>query len=185
MPQLDLSRHTPAASKAIADDLVDVYSEVYDAEPYRGDPFFSTNTYADRIHAAFDMPGFEVVTAHLADTGQLVGYVHGVTLAADKPWWVSLGDQRPGEAQAAAEAEQVFWLRELMVLPAFGNRGIGRSLHDAMVAGRSEPWTTLTCITDNEPARSAYPRWGYQVTGQIKHAPESPLYDAMILPPGL
>jgi hypothetical protein len=52
-----------------------------------------------------------------------------------------------------------------------------------MTAGRAETWTTLTCIVDNEPARSAYPRWGYQVIGRIKHAPDSPVYDAMLLPP--
>jgi hypothetical protein len=51
------------------------------------------------------------------------------------------------------------------------------------VQSRPEAWTTLTCIVDNEPARSAYPRWGYEVIGQIKHAEESPLYDAMILRP--
>ncbi|WP_414167199.1 GNAT family N-acetyltransferase [Streptoverticillium reticulum] len=77
----------------------------------------------------------------------------------------------------------MFWLRELMVLPKHTNQGIGRALHDEMINGRAERWTTLTCIVDNEPARSAYPRWGYEVIGRIKHAPESPVYDAMILHP--
>ncbi len=185
LPEVTITRHTPAAAKGIMEDLVTVYTEVYDTEPYRGDPFFSVETYADRLRAAFDMPGFEVVTAHLADTGRLVGYVHGVTLPADKPWWNSLGDQRPADALAAAAADEVFWLRELMVLPMYGNRGIGRALHDAVIADRTEPWTALTCITDNQPARNAYPRWGYQVIGQIKHAPESPVYDAMVLRPQL
>ena len=83
----------------------------------------------------------------------------------------------------AAEKGHVFWLRELMVLPGQQNHGIGRRLHDEMVTGRAEPWTALACVIDNEPARSAYPRWGYEVIGRIQHAPESPLYDAMVLPP--
>ncbi|GAA0314574.1 hypothetical protein GCM10010302_62160 [Streptomyces polychromogenes] len=181
-PQLTFARHTPETARARMAELLAVYAEVYDTPPYAGDPFFSVTTYADRLTAAFDMTGFEVVTAELED-GSLAGYVHGVTLTPDRPWWVSLADQLPADVAEAAESGEVFWLRELMVLPEHANRGIGRALHDEMVAGRPEPWTTLTCIVDNEPARSAYPRWGYDVIGRIKHAPESPLYDAMLLPP--
>ncbi|GGT36679.1 GNAT family N-acetyltransferase [Streptomyces purpureus] len=182
-PALKFTRHTPEAALEIYDELLAVYAEVYDVPPYIGDPFFSVETYGDRLRAAFDMPGFEVVTARLAD-GTLAGYVHGVTLVPDRAWWASLADLVPADARAAAVAGAVFWLRELMVLPKHTTQGIGRALHNEMVAGRAEPWTTLTCIVDNEPARSAYPRWGYEVVGQIKHAPESPLYDAMILRPG-
>ncbi|MGW8551400.1 hypothetical protein [Streptomyces tubercidicus] len=47
----------------------------------------------------------------------IVGYVHGATLLADKPWWTSLGDRRPAQLRSLADAGQVFWFRELMVLP--------------------------------------------------------------------
>lgn len=181
-PHLTLRRHGPEEAKQIADDLTAVYAEVYNVKPYIGDPFFAVPTYVNRLHAALDMDGFEVVSAHL-DDGTLAGYVHGVTLDPDRAWWVSLGDARPGEVVEAAERGEVFWLRELMTLPAYQNHGIGRRVHDEMVSGRAEPWTTLTCIIDNEPARSAYPRWRYEVIGRIKHALESPLYDAMILRP--
>ncbi len=181
--ELTITRHDPRSAKAVADELVAVYAKVYDVPPYAGDPFFSVETYAERLTAAFDMDGFETVTGRTID-GTLVGYVHGVTLPADRAWWVSLGGDRPDDAVKAAQAGEVFWLRELMVLPSHTNQGVGRRLHDAMVAGRPEPWTTLTCVFDNEPARSAYPRWGYEVFGgRIKHAPESPTYDAMVLRP--
>ncbi|MEU9623329.1 GNAT family N-acetyltransferase [Streptomyces sp. NPDC048155] len=179
---LNLQHYDGDAAKAIADELIDAYAEIYDVPPYAGDPFFSVDSYADRLHAAFPMQGFEIVTARL--DGNLVGYVHGVTLPADKPWWASLGDGRPAEAQSAAAAGEVFWLRELMVRPAHTNHGIGRRLHDAVISGRQgQPWTTLTCVIDNEPAHGAYLRWGYQIMGRIKHAPESPVYDAMLLRP--
>ncbi|MFG2617825.1 GNAT family N-acetyltransferase [Streptomyces sp. NPDC048507] len=181
-PQLTFTRHAPEAARARIDELLALYADVYNVPPYIGDPFFSVATYGDRLMAAFDMLGFEVVTARL-DDGTLAGYVHGVTLTPDRPWWASLAGQIPAESADAAEAGEVFWLRELMVLPTLTGQGIGRALHDEMVVGRREPWTTLTCIVDNEPARSAYPRWGYDVVGQIKHAPESPVYDAMLLPP--
>ncbi|WP_131770264.1 GNAT family N-acetyltransferase [Candidatus Protofrankia californiensis] len=181
MADIGLRHHDAHAAKAIVDELVDVYAEVYGVPPYAGDPFFSIDAYADRLYAALDMGGFETVTARI--DGRLVGYVHGVTLSADMPWWLSLGEARPGAARAAAEAGKIFWLRELMVRLAATSQGIGRQLHDAVIARRSEPWTTLTCVIDNEPAHSAYLRWGYEIMGRIKHAPESPTYDAMLLAP--
>jgi GNAT superfamily N-acetyltransferase len=177
---MQYQRYDGVSAKGIAEELIDVYAEVYNVPPYIGDPFFSVQSYGDRLHAAFDMHGFETVTAH--QDGRIIGYVHGVTLPADKPWWVSLGDQRPPELRNAAEEQQVFWLRELMVRPAYTNRGLGRQLHDTIIAGRAETATTLTCIIDNQPAHDAYLRWSYSIMGQIKHAPESPVYDAMYLP---
>ncbi|MCL7493052.1 GNAT family N-acetyltransferase [Streptomyces sp. MCA2] len=66
--------------------------------------------------------------------------------------------------------------------PFFQNQGLGRKVHDTVIAGHAESTTALTCIIDNQPAHDAYLRWGYMVMGEIKHAPESPTYDAMYLP---
>ncbi|MFE3387994.1 GNAT family N-acetyltransferase [Streptomyces anulatus] len=93
----------------------------------------------------------------------MVGYVHGATLPADKPWWISPGTRRPTQLQTLADVRQVFWLRELMVLPEYQNQGLGRKIHDAVISGRAESATTLTCIIDNQPAHDAYLRWGYTV----------------------
>ncbi|MEU6628491.1 GNAT family N-acetyltransferase [Streptomyces parvus] len=182
-PSLTLTLRTGRSAEEIVDELVSVYAEVYGVPPYAADPFFSVETFEDRLTAAFEMEGFSLLTARL-DDGQLVGYVHGVTLPPERAWWVSIADALPAEVKKAADVGEVFWLRELMVLPQATNQGIGKALHDAMVASRAEPWTTLTCIVDNEPARSAYPRWGYEVIdATIKHADESPTYDPMILRP--
>ncbi|MER6477705.1 GNAT family N-acetyltransferase [Streptomyces filamentosus] len=182
-PALTFTRLDGQTAPEIITELTDVYAKVYGVPRYVGDAFFSVETFASRLTGAFEMGGFELVTARLAD-GALAGYVHGVTLATDRPWWASLGDVVPADVEKAAETGDVFWLRELMVLPEHTGQGIGRALHDEMVRGRTESWTTLTCITDNEPARSAYPRWGYEVLPRtIKHAEESPVYDPMLLPP--
>jgi GNAT superfamily N-acetyltransferase len=176
----EFQRYDAAVAKGIAEELIDVYAKVYDVPPYVGDPFFSAETFGDRLRVAFDTLGFEAVTARRG--GRIIGYVHGATLPTDKPWWVSLEDRRPDDLRRKADASQVFWLRELMVLPEETNQGLGRQLHDMMIMGRAESTTTLTCIIDNQPAHDAYLRWGYTVLGQIKHAPESPLYNAMYLP---
>ncbi|WP_434595936.1 GNAT family N-acetyltransferase [Streptomyces sp. A5-4] len=176
----EYQRYDGASVKAIADELVEVYARVYDTPPYIGDPFFSAGSFRERLEAAFGNEGFETVTARR--DGQIIGYVHGATLPADKPWWNSLGDRRPVQLQTLANARQVFWLRELMVLPEYQSRGLGRKIHDTVISGRAESATALTCIVDNQPAHDAYLRWGYMVMGEIKHAPESPTYNAMYLP---
>ncbi|MCK8431837.1 GNAT family N-acetyltransferase [Streptomyces sp. NPDC058676] len=173
-------RHDAKSAKGITSELVDVYAHVYDVPPYIGDPFFSADSFRERLEAAYDTPGFETVTAW--QDGQIIGYVHGATLPADKPWWTSLGNRRPNDLVVLADAGGIFWLRELMVLPEFQNKGLGRQIHDTVIAGRAETATALTCIVDNQPAHDAYLRWGYTIMGQIKHAPESPVYDAMYLP---
>ncbi|MFM9596075.1 GNAT family N-acetyltransferase [Streptomyces scabiei] len=173
-------RHDAKSAMGITSELVDVYAHVYDVPPYIGDPFFSADSFRERLEAAFDTPGFETVTAW--QDGRIIGYVHGATLPADKPWWTSLGNRRPNDLVVLADAGGIFWLRELMVLPEFQNKGLGRQIHDTVIAGRAETATALTCIVDNQPAHDAYLRWGYTIMGQIKHAPESPVYDAMYLP---
>ncbi|WP_414167200.1 hypothetical protein ACMATS_06210 [Streptoverticillium reticulum] len=80
MPHPTSTHYPPDEARKIINDLTEVYAKVYDAPPYIGDPFFSVATFIERLTAAFDMKGFEVVTAHL-DDGTLVGYVHGVTLS--------------------------------------------------------------------------------------------------------
>lgn len=181
MPPVDVEyqRYNGTSAKAITDELVRVYARVYDTPPYIGDPFFSVPAFRERLLAALGHEGFETVTARRGQ--HIIGYVHGATLPADKPWWTALGDRRPRQLQQLADAGQVFWLRELMVLPEFQNQGLGRQIHDTVIAGRTENATTLTCITDNQPAHDAYVRWGYTVMGAIKHAPESPTYNAMYL----
>ncbi|MFF5106101.1 GNAT family N-acetyltransferase [Streptomyces sp. NPDC000134] len=176
----EYQRYDQVSVKAITDELVEVYARVYDVPPYIGDPFFSVASFRERLEAAYGSEGFETVTARR--NGQIIGYVHGATLPVDKPWWTSLGDRRPTQLRTLADSGQVFWLRELMVLPEYQNQGLGRKIHDTVITGRAESATVLTCIIDNQPAHDAYLRWGYTVMGEIKHAPESPTYDAMYLP---
>ncbi|MFI0219089.1 GNAT family N-acetyltransferase [Streptomyces lydicus] len=178
--ELELQRHDAKSAKRIVSELVDVYATVYNVPPYIGDAFFSVDSFRTRLEAAVETEGFETVTAWRK--GRIVGYVHGATLPPDKPWWISLGNLRPRGLCDVADSGGVFWLRELMVLPELQNHGLGRQIHDTVIAGRSESVTALTCIVDNEPAHGAYLRWGYTFLGQIKHAPESPVYDAMYLP---
>ncbi|MET9479062.1 hypothetical protein [Streptomyces sp. NPDC006638] len=134
------------SAEAITDELVEVYQGV-GHPPHVGDPFFSVASFRKRLDTAFASEGFETVTSRRG--GQIIGYLHGATLPADEPWRTSLDHRRPAGLQGLAEAGQVFWLRELMVLPEFQNQRLGRKIHDTTISGRAEIATALTCIIDN------------------------------------
>jgi len=175
---MQIEGHQATDTLGLVPSLLSLYSDVYGVAPYVGDPFFSVETYAQRLTGALEMSGFEIFTASVGQT--IVGSVHGVTLPPDVKWWESLKDSIPDEFIEAANRGTIFWLRELMVREPYRNNGLGRALHDRLRESRAEEFVTMTVIIDNEPARSAYLRWGYEIIGRIRHSPESPLYDAMI-----
>jgi GNAT superfamily N-acetyltransferase len=177
---VDLTHYQAAKARDMVPLFLDLYADVYQVPPYRDDPFFAVDTYAKRLNAALDMVGFEIVTA--TQEGVLIGTGHGVTLPATVAWWQSIEPAAPEYLRQAAHDGRMFWLRELMVREPYRKKGVGRAIHDELSAGRAEDFVTMTVIVDNEPARGAYLRWGYEVLGRIRHAPESPLYDAMFRP---
>lgn len=122
------------------------------------------------------MKGFEIVNATL--DGALIGTCYGVTLPPTVPWWTGLDTLSDQMAKAATDGH-IFWLRQMLVRKAHRRMGVGQAMHDLLCSGRTEDFVALTVIISNEPARSAYITWGYEVLGQIRLAPESPMYYAM------
>jgi hypothetical protein len=51
-----------------------------------------------------------------------------------------------------------------------------------LLRGRDEERATLLVRVDNLPAQRAYARWGWQKAGKLRPYPDSPHFDAMILP---
>ncbi|MFC0532014.1 GNAT family N-acetyltransferase [Phytohabitans kaempferiae] len=179
---MDLARYDARDARQHLPAILELYADVYGVLPYVNDPFFTVDMYAKRLDGAMQMAGFEVAIA--SDGDQVIGIGHGVTLPPAIPWWQSLRNSLPPPLVDAADEGRIFWLRELQVREPCRNKGIGHAIHDFLCAGRSEGHAVLTVIIDNEPPRSAYLRWGYQIVGRIRHAPESPLYDAMARPLG-
>jgi predicted GNAT family acetyltransferase len=71
-----------------------------------------------------------------------------------------------------------------MIHPAWRGRGYSHTLHDELLANRPEQRATLLVRPDNEPARSAYLRWGWTLIGTIQPFPDSPVFDALTRPIG-
>jgi GNAT superfamily N-acetyltransferase len=174
---LEFHSYGAAGARDRVGEFLDTYAEVYGVPPYANDPFFSVEAYERRFKGAFEMPQFQIVAAD--EHGAIVGSAHGVKLPSSIPGWQGFKQVLPATLVDATEAGEVFWLRELMVRPRYRGKGLGRQLHNQLLRNRDERFVALTVIIDNEPANSAYLRWGYDVVARIRHAPERPLYDAM------
>jgi GNAT superfamily N-acetyltransferase len=177
---VELTRYDSHSAADLVPEFLELYADAYGVPPYLGDPFSSVETYRARFVGALNMEGFQIVAAREGD--ELLGTAHGVELPQDVAWWRSAASSAPAFLRDAAASKGVLWLRELMVRSKHRDQGIGRKLHDEFCAGRRSGYVTLTVIVDNEPARSVYLRWGYEIYAQVKHAPGSPTYDAMVRP---
>jgi len=105
--------------------------------------------------------GFRFLGAFADD--RVVGFVYGYRGAGGQ-WW----HDRVAAALGPDGTER--WLppghfefTELHVRPEYRRRGIGGSLHDALLEGLEAPTTVLSTQTDNEPAIALYLGRGWQV----------------------
>jgi ribosomal protein S18 acetylase RimI-like enzyme len=95
--------------------------------------------------------------------GRLAGFVYGYRGGRGQ-WWhdrvaAALGPDGTERWLPPAHLE----FTELHVRPEFRRRGIGGSLHDALLDGIDAPTAVLSTQTDNEPAIALYLGRGWQV----------------------
>jgi ribosomal protein S18 acetylase RimI-like enzyme len=161
-------------------ELCDLYGVVYAEPPYCDGP-------ADVAEFVAEWPelvarsGFRLAVARVG-AGGLAGFALGHAVDPDSGWW-------PGErsASAGAGAERGGWDRdpspgfgvaELGVHPAWRRRGLASLVHEALLAGRTEPWVVLWVRGDAPAAVAMYHRWGYRLVGAV---PDRPPYQVMCL----
>ncbi|OHV63661.1 hypothetical protein [Pseudofrankia sp. BMG5.36] len=158
----EFQRSVAETAQARTDDLLAVYADAYGAEV--GDR--KVTAFADRLARAQLRPGFEVAFASTPGAG-LVGFTFGYPLpAGDTHWWVGL---RPGpEAGFVVETgSRTFVLAEIEVRRAFQGGGVGRGLHDLLLAGRSEERATLAVNPAANTSHAIYRSWGWELAGQV------------------
>ena len=69
-----------------------------------------------------------------------------------------------------------------MVVPNRQGQGVAHALHDDLLGGRAEERATLLVREDNTSAQNAYTRWGWRKVGKLQPYPDSPHFDALVLP---
>lgn len=162
--------------------IMPLYVDVYTEPPYLEGPK-EIDEFVDRWNHQAVAPGFRIVLAHDEHSGDLIGFCFGLPLSAKTRWWEGMLD--PVDPSVTAEdGHRSFAVIELAVRRDRRRQGIGRVLHDTLLAGRTEERAVLLTRPEPEaaPARAAYAKWGYQTHGRLRPAPEAPVYLALTHP---
>jgi ribosomal protein S18 acetylase RimI-like enzyme len=137
------------------------------------------DSFADRFRVMRRQPGF--VLAEARHGGYLVGYAFGMPLRPSTSWWRHLTTPLPEEV-TTEHPGRTFALAELAVRASWRRQGIAVSLHDLILANRSEERATLTVRPAATPAQQAFRKWGWCKVARTRDAePGSPVSDMLVI----
>ena len=139
------------------DELRALHAEVYADPPYRRRA--DAAGFGDRFRVQRRQPGFALAEARHGE--YLIGYAAGMPLRPATSWWRYLTTPLPGDI-TAEHPGRTFALTDLLVRAAWRRQGIGRELHDLILAGRREERATLTVRPAATAAQEAFRTWGWQ-----------------------
>jgi GNAT superfamily N-acetyltransferase len=135
--------------------------------------------FAGRFRVRQRQPGFALAAARHG--GYLVGYASGMPLRPSTDWWRHLTTPLPEEV-TAEHPGRTFALADLLVRAPWRRQGIGRALHDLLLAGRPEERATVTVGPRATAAQHAFHGWGWRKVGRTRDPrPGSPVRDVLLI----
>jgi GNAT superfamily N-acetyltransferase len=164
-------------ASARATELAELHAEVYADPPYlRHDDVAS---FPGRFRVQRRQPGFALAVA--GHGGYPVGYAAGMPLRPSTSWWRDLTAALPEEV-TAEHPGRTFAVVELLVRASWRRQGIGRALHDLLLAGRPEERATAVMMPAAAAAQRAFQGWGWRKVARTRDpAPGSPVADVLVL----
>lgn len=177
MPATEITFHLldGARAREHADELRALHAEVYADPPYRLDE--DPGAFAERFRVRSRQPGFVLVEARHG--GYLVGYAAGMPLRLSTSWWRNLTTPLPQDVTAEAPG-RTFALVDLLVRASWRRQGIGRDLHDRVLARRPEERATLTVLPAASAAQAAFRNWGWRKVGRTQDDDASAVADVLV-----
>ncbi|MER6171387.1 GNAT family N-acetyltransferase [Streptosporangium sp. NPDC001681] len=163
----------PAARAILDEEHVDLYLQIHAEPPYLSGPLYSRERFTERTGRQLERDGFSLVSARSG--AELVGFAFGLGFEAGR-WWG--GEAAPAPAEAADLPK--FAVIELNVRKDYRGRGIGKRLLEELLASQGARYATLLANPE-APAHAMYRRWGWQVVGTVRPAPDAMASDALIL----
>jgi ribosomal protein S18 acetylase RimI-like enzyme len=150
-----LTGNEAAASE---DDLLALDREVY--------PGADHQRRARQLTVWRRQPGFALAEARHG--GYLVGYAAGMPLRPSTSWWRDVTTPLPPDLTDEHPGRRTFALTELAVRAAWRRQGIGRELHDLILAGRTEERATVTAAPGATAAQAAFRGWGWHKVARTR-----------------
>jgi ribosomal protein S18 acetylase RimI-like enzyme len=169
-----------AATRRFADATVTMHTEIYAEARFRGVAYFAERAFRDRLMVGTRQPGFRLVLAE-TEAHVPVGCLYGWPLPSWTRWWTPLREHLPADLTLETGTRTVF-IQEIMVRARWRRLGIARAMHDTFLAGRAEERALLCVQPDNEPARSAYLRWGWRELTSTRFTQDGPVFDCFVKP---
>ena len=165
MPTANLAFQLLDGPQAAAheDDLQALHAEVYADPPYQCRE--DAAEFGRRFRVQRRQPGFALAEARHG--GYLVGYAAGMPLRPATSWWRQLTTPLAEEI-TTEHPGRTFALTDLLVRASWRHQGIGRELHDLILAGRPEERATLTVLPAAAPAQRAFRSWGWQKVARTR-----------------
>jgi GNAT superfamily N-acetyltransferase len=162
LPPVDVNLTTTAPKAGTLQEALAVYQAAFAQPPY-GETAEMAQEFAERVQRyAREREGFRLVTAR-NDEGQMIAIALAV-LAAPGAWW------RDKVASAIPRSLADRWLGELCqevvhlaVVPDAQGHGVGRLVHDVLIAGRPAPTAVLSVHPKAEPAQRLYQARGWTI----------------------
>ncbi|MFD0657634.1 GNAT family N-acetyltransferase [Thermocatellispora tengchongensis] len=96
------------------------------------------------------------------------------------PWQPSGGGAASTPPPAKVAGVPKLAVIELILRKPYRGQGIGKRLLSTLLDGRAELYATLLSHPE-APAHALYERWGWEVAGTCRPAPDAPVMDIMIL----
>jgi GNAT superfamily N-acetyltransferase len=162
---------------AHATELAALHAEVYAEPPYlRHD---DAAAFPERFRVQRRQPGFSLAVA--GHGGYPVGFAAGMPLRPSTSWWRDLTVPLPEEV-TAEHPGRTFALVDLLVRASWRRQGIGRALHDVLLAGRPEERATAVVLPAAGPAQRAFQGWGWRKVARTHDAAAgSSVADVLVL----
>jgi GNAT superfamily N-acetyltransferase len=175
-PDIELRHYTGHEFDAIRDIAIDIYRETFAHEIDK--PFWSVERYRQRLERHAAMSGFTAIVAYTNE--KPIGFAYGITLPTTTRWWATIRPPLTNSAFTREDGHRTFAVFEVIVTPAHQGHGIGRRIHDHLLAKRSEERVTIATHHSNIHARNTYTTWGYHPIGTRQPAPPAPLLDVYL-----
>ncbi|HEX6684619.1 MAG TPA: GNAT family N-acetyltransferase [Candidatus Limnocylindrales bacterium] len=148
---LFLQDQSPDDLAPLREELIALCAQAFAPDPWRDPPGRAVKV-VDRIYDSVGKPAFRLVTCRV--DGELVGFGYGCV----DVFCAGLAPPNLG-------CDKAFELVDLAVAPMFQGLGIGRRVHDTLLADAPCPRMLLT--HQALELRSRYARWGWQDLGDV------------------
>lgn len=169
-------------SAELAQPLVDQIGELYD-EVFSVPPYFwredESELHRERLRRLLEDPSFGIVVAWAGD--ELVGFAYGFTVPPDTKRWSNLTEPAPAELTEERPG-RTFLLFDFAVRATYRGKGIGRTLHDALLGSRNEERASLSVEPPAVDTKQIYERWGWRKVAQSRGGPTAaaPVFDVYV-----